>query len=760
MPDETVAHPPAPQPADPNATVARQADTAAPGTTVGASAPAPGPLTGARGVPGFEVLGELGRGGAAVVYRARQTGLGREVALKMVLHGAHATADELDRFRTEAAAVAKLRHPHIVEVFAFGETADGLPYFAMEFCGGGTLARHCTGVLPVRAAVELVATVASAVRFAHAAGIVHRDLKPANVLLTDAGAPKVSDFGLAKSLTESDSRTRTGAVMGTPAYMAPEQAEGRTRDIGPAADVYALGAILFALLTGRPPFDGGTVVDTLRAVTRDEPPRPRKLRRDIPPDLEAIVLQCLEKKPEGRYATAGELADDLARWLNGEPVRARRGALYRARKWLNRNRALVWAGCAAALALAVGWVLLADAGFGVPGGTGARRYIDRHELSRFRPAPTVAELKTEAARQRAELTEHTFRKASWHGGWLSGHMKAGAPFDRADPWSQLQGSACLLSVPEAANADLRRLVPILRDDLFTKASIYRPFDPVHGFPHFYDRHPGIEGCGWALCAYPLALARDGLYTADERPQLLARLAQIQTMLDTCHIRDPRTGAGTGQWSMLGRTNGPQPNPFMSTLLYQGLIELRRAGLPWAGDAAARDELYRLTRGTLLSEFDGRGWRSRVRSATDVNDGLTLQLFALFLRAEQYGLDELPAGMPEAIARHVEECATRAFDHPIVTAVFDCDGFGFGGESLLLQRPVRFLWHPWAVECAARWYARLKRTGAPHERLVAARRVLGQLVFRLGAEAVVEGKAGYTFVVMETLMGLSAVAELE
>jgi WD40 repeat protein len=291
-------------------------------------------------VPGYEVLAELGHGGMGVVYRARHLRLGRLVALKVVRGGACADPRALDRFRAEAGALARLQHPNIVQIHEVGEH-DGLPYLALEYVDGGSLARRPGGTpLPVRAAAELVRTLAGAVHHAHRMGVVHRDLKPANVLLTAAGTPKVTDFGLAKIL-EQEGETHSGAVLGTPGYMAPEQAAGRIRDVGPAADVYALGAILYELLTGRPPFTGATVLDTLEQVRTQEPVPPRRLQPKTPRDLETVCLKCLQKDPARRYPDAGALAEDLGHFLAGEPVRARpTGPVERLGKWARRRPAV------------------------------------------------------------------------------------------------------------------------------------------------------------------------------------------------------------------------------------------------------------------------------------------------------------------------------------------------------------------------------------------------------------------------------------
>jgi WD40 repeat protein len=291
-------------------------------------------------IPGFEILGELGRGGMGVVYKARDA-LKRVVALKMVLSGDCVTPEELARFRAEAEAVARPKHPNIVTVYHVGEY-DGRPFFSLEFVEGGTLAQLLRDGLPepTRAA-ELLEVLARALDAVHRCNVVHRDLKPANVLLSADGTPKVTDFGLAKRLDEDTGRTHSGAIMGTPCYMAPEQASGGAARATPLADVYALGAILYECLTGRPPFKAATVHETLRQVVADEPVSPRRLNLSVPRDLETVCLKCLHKEAERRYASAADLAEDLGRFRRGEPVRARPvGAGERAVKWAKRRPAL------------------------------------------------------------------------------------------------------------------------------------------------------------------------------------------------------------------------------------------------------------------------------------------------------------------------------------------------------------------------------------------------------------------------------------
>jgi serine/threonine-protein kinase len=297
----------------------------------------PGPAR-VRCVGDYELLSELGKGGMGVVYRARQRGLNRLVALKMVLAGHLAAEDDLHRFRTEAEAAARLSHPNIVAVHEVGEVAGQL-FFSMQLIEGQTLARRLAGgPVPGRTAAGYVAQLARAVHYAHRQRVLHRDLKPSNILLDHDDRPYVTDFGLAKRLDAGASAlTRTGAVVGTPNYMAPEQAAGKVKELGPACDVYGLGAVLYECLTGRPPFRSDTPLDTVLHVLEREPVPPRLLNPKVDRDLETICLKCLEKDPQRRYASADDLAADLQRYLDGESIRARSyNLLARLTRALNR----------------------------------------------------------------------------------------------------------------------------------------------------------------------------------------------------------------------------------------------------------------------------------------------------------------------------------------------------------------------------------------------------------------------------------------
>ena len=306
---------------------------------------------------GYDIIELLDRGGMGVVYRARQRELNRFVALKM-LSGDHCRADRIARFRTEAESVAQLQHPNIVQIYDVGESA-GRPYYAMELIEGKTLAvKLAETKFSSQEAAAVIETLAHGIHAAHERGIVHRDLKPANIMLTEDGILKIADFGLAKRLGDDSSQTQTGEILGTPSYMAPEQAEGKPAEIGPAVDIHALGAILFEMLAGEPPFKGATALDTLRRLTSEDAVLPRDVRARVPKDLQAICLKCLERLASRRYVTAAELAADLLRFLEGRPVVARHiNAVLKLAKWSRRRPEL---SIAAVLTLVVAVGLVAS----------------------------------------------------------------------------------------------------------------------------------------------------------------------------------------------------------------------------------------------------------------------------------------------------------------------------------------------------------------------------------------------------------------
>ena len=306
--------------------------------TVGGDIPTAEAGRGVPVIPGYQIEGELGRGGMGVVYKARQVKLNRTVALKMILAGDHASDEAGVRFLAEAEAAAKLQHPGVVQVFHIAEH-DGHPYIEMEYVGGGSLADRLDGIpRPPREAARLIEGLARAIGEAHRLGIVHRDLKPGNILITPEGATKIADFGLAKLLNADSGLTATESILGSPSYMAPEQAEGKTKQAGPRADLYALGAMLYELLTGRPPFRGATLLETLQQVKTAEPVAPSRLVPGLPRDIETIALKCLQKDPAKRYESGEALAEDLRRFQAGETIVARPvGSVERTWRWCRRE---------------------------------------------------------------------------------------------------------------------------------------------------------------------------------------------------------------------------------------------------------------------------------------------------------------------------------------------------------------------------------------------------------------------------------------
>jgi len=302
-----------------------------------------------------EVLEEIARGGMGVVYKVRHEGLGRTEALKMILGGAHASDETIARFYAEAKAAANLDHPGIVKIHDSG-IHDGLPYFSMEYVEGRSLGDLIEdGPLPAREAAEYAGKIARAIGYAHAQGVLHRDIKPANVIVNSDGEPRITDFGLAKQIDSGSNLTLTNQVMGTPSYMPPEQAEGRMSDVSSTSDVYSVGGVLYAMLTGRPPFQGENIRATLDQVVTQQAVAPRQLNSAVPKDLETICLKCLRKSPPDRYDSAQALAEDLTRFLNGEPIHARPvGRLEKGWSWCKSNPLVAVLAVLVALTLVTG----------------------------------------------------------------------------------------------------------------------------------------------------------------------------------------------------------------------------------------------------------------------------------------------------------------------------------------------------------------------------------------------------------------------
>lgn len=482
------------------------------------ASPEPPPAGEVRSYGDYELLELLGRGGMGVVYKARQKSLNRLVALKLVQHWQDVSPTALMRFRLEAEAAAKLDHPNIVPTYQVGEE-DSQPFFSMKLVSGASLAKKFSdlalgqppgkGAAPaVRRPVHeaqmriatLVAKVARAVHYAHLHGVIHRDLKPTNILLDVEGEPHLTDFGIAKMLEKDSGLTRTNDVLGTPSYMAPEQASGQA--ISPAVDVYSLGAILYELLTSRPPFRGETPLETLRKLAQDEPVPPTKVNRDVNVDLACICLKCLEKHPMQRYASALALAHDLERWMRNEPIAARRlGPLGRTMRWTRRNP------LAASLILSLC--------FGLAVSIALLRMVIAQKTKTNQVLGEVSKREQENA-QLVGLTVAMLR-AELEGMWLSNERRvlairseqlavlSGLPFVEVPKRVPCERYAFGLSANESPTSDALRYAPLL-SHLETQMSLRRG-KPVRFDLHIFKRK---EDRNLALVSNGVALARSGL----------------------------------------------------------------------------------------------------------------------------------------------------------------------------------------------------------------------------------------------------------
>lgn len=384
---------------------------------------------------GYELLEVLGQGGMGIVYKARQTRLNRFVAVKMLLSGGEASAEEVQRFHVEAEAAAKLDHPHIVPIYEVGEQA-GRHFFSMAYIEGPSLSHQLRReTMPIQAAAAMVRTIAEAVHYAHSQGIIHRDLKPANILLGNDGRPRISDFGLAKSVSNAGELTTTGQILGTPYYMAPEQAAGRVHEITPATDVYALGTILYEMLVGRVPFRDASVWETIQQVIHVEPVSPRLLNRSVPRDLETIVLKALDKQPSSRFASAQEFADDLGRFLHDEPILARPVSRFeRGLRWARKNQTV-----ATLLAVVLSLVLFSVAGAAVGGIIYRSQEREKLQLAsdkeKLRTQSTQLEKQTTTLQEQSRA-ERYFTEMIQAGDALRLTTGIGRVRELVDPWAK------------------------------------------------------------------------------------------------------------------------------------------------------------------------------------------------------------------------------------------------------------------------------------------------------------------------------------
>ena len=430
----------------------------------------------------------------------------------------------------------------------------------------------------------------------------------------------------------------------------------------------------------------------------------------------------------------------------------RQGLVYRIGKRLRKNRRPILAGALAALLLLLLWFGLADHGFPVPGSLAVQKWLDRHEASVFRPVPSEMRLRAAAADRRRALSDYLLQLVV-KDGWV---YPSPSVKEHTDAWTQLQTTSALLATPEADRTHLPQSVNIIHR-LFEPNDVCDPFIPGHGWPNFNDGDPSAEASGWALSAIARALLQPGLVSPAERERLLDRLDQVQTALDNCRSRDRMSSQPNGAWNLFAQQEDPgQANIYITVLVCQGLLDLRRAELPWHQSQPLRDSLLAATLDWLLRRFDGQGWSARGRQEEEFNDGLTLQIFATLLRAETDGVVELPGPLLDQIPRHLADCGKRPLNYQISVALFGLPFRNHLGKVVPRpQRPVRMLWYPWALSCAASWLRRCERMGAAHDEIVRGRRVLGHLVLALGDAAAEEAKTGYTYVIAETLMGLNA-----
>ncbi|MBL8797923.1 MAG: protein kinase [Planctomycetia bacterium] len=704
----------------------------------------------------YEIIDTIGRGGMGVVYKAKQVKLNRIVALKMILAGAHASAQEKERFRLEAEAVAQLQHSNIVQIYEVGEL-EGKPYLSLEYIDGGSLANLIQGGKPLapQRAAQLVEQLAQGIHRAHQRGIIHRDLKPANVLLTSEGVPKIADFGLAKHINDI-SRTVSGAVVGTPNYMAPEQAQGQNQLLGPHTDVYALGAILYHLLTGRPPFDGESVLTVLKQVETYEAVPPSRVAPNVPRDLETITLKCLEKQPDKRYATAEALAEELRRFLNGEPILARPvGRLERCVKWCRRRperAALVVVSFISVVATAAALILWRE------------EIMGRQAVATAPTAPqervyTPAEMRASAITVRRALFG-LLAKHQTPAGWFPANIDPRAPVE-IEVRSHARTLAALLRSPDVDNDELRRYLPALE----------LPFTPGHGIEvdgvklgwrsHGDVNYPQADSALWLVTALALALGRPGLIPDEDRPRFEGHLLAAQQVLR--HYRPPKF---TGGWNMFARQKDMHRHSvFTTALALRTLCEVYKADLDWEGSPKVRDELLRTTSRWLAEQYRGQseppGWSPTNDAVGGVDQPLTLFVYSALLHANvEFGCqvaDEMRDDIEDALDR-IMHIHLIEHDHATVETTYIF--LDPQGKERLVDEVTRFSITAWAIEACIHWFQGVVIHREKPEDIARLHRVLGRVLVGGSKELATVGVEDRTFVPAERLFGISCVPAKE
>ncbi|HKB39907.1 MAG TPA: serine/threonine-protein kinase, partial [Gemmataceae bacterium] len=547
--------------------------------------------------------------------------------------------------------------------------------------------------------------------------------------------PKITDFGLAKRL-EEQGQTRSGDVLGTPHYMAPEQAAGRVSQIGPTTDIHALGAILYELLTGGPPFGKPTLLDTLAQVREQDPTSLRTLRQEVPRDLEVICQKCMRKEPRQRYASALELADDLRRFLDGESIKARPMRTWeKAVRWVRRHPS--WTILGALTLILVPLVVILALRLRGP------RLRDYSE----------GEIHTAAARVRGDLFA-LLRDARTPKGWVRCDLRDPENPD-VEAWSQGQTLFVLLSCPDASPAELSDFASNL-ELLFTDAErITRKGIRYGWMPHIDSTHTQSEPALWTAAALAVALRHPGLLTGERRKRFEGYLDETHAILRTYAPTTAKDG-----WQQLPNPENPAcQNTYTNALALLTLLETRRAGLGWEGKTQRRDELLAQTAAWLVRYFDTDaevpGWNKDSMSHEKVIDGLTLQIYSLLLRADIEAGVRLPAAIREKIPDHLMRCARRDLDYPDTSAYTSYPFRNHEGKVIPGKQNLTFLWYPWAVEACVRWLEYAHQHGEPANKTNPVRNVLGYLVVDLGPELTTRG-ISFVFIPTERLWALCSV----